>query len=199
MQFKEFITQNTDSGISPELQKLIDIAVQNGNKMAASKQFKYQLYMPRDAKMPFTEDMKPNAQLWTSTAIRRDKNVYTSEWVEWCDNNAPGWMSPKGSLYEIQSGAKILNIGSDDAARKIAKVFGQDFKGMGQYAILGKYPWEELGKYFDAVRYPAKLSGKYSSRLNNILMSLWDVESTAWYNTSKLRLVSEVNIKARGW
>lgn len=199
MKSYEFITEDTDVEISPELQNLIDIAIQTGNKMAASKQFKYQLYMPRDAKMPFTEDIKPNANLWTSTAIGQGKKTYTSEWVEWCYSNAPGWVSPKGSLYEIQSGAKILNIGSDAAARKIAKVFGQDFKGMGQYAILGKYPWEELGKHFDAVRYPAKLSGKYSSRLNNILMSLWDVESTAWYNTDKLRLVSEVNIKARGW
>ena len=198
MRATEFINEAESEEISPELQQLIDIAEQTGNKMAASRELRYQLYMPKKDATALIEDIKPNAKLWTSTAIGQGKNTYTSEWAEWCHYNMPKWMSPQGSLYQVQPGAKVLNIGSDQAARKIALVFGKEFK-LGRYEIVGKYPWEDLAKYFDAVRYPAKLSGGYASRMNNVLMSLWDVESTAWYNTDKLKPIGKVNIKVRGW
>lgn len=189
MRSEEFIDT-----ISPELQSLIDSAVAAGNKMAASSKFRYQLFVPREGNI--TEDFKPNAERWTSTAIKRG-DTYTSEWVEWCHAEVPRWISPSGTLYQIQPGAKILHIGSDAAALKIAKILGHTFQS--QYARLSSYPWEKLGEHFDAIHYPARLSSKYSSRLNNIMMSLWDVESTAWYNTRHLTVVGQVKVKARGW
>jgi hypothetical protein len=51
----------------------------------------------------------------------------------------------------------------------------------------------------DGIRYPARLSGTWGSGQNNILMNMWDVESTAWFNRDHLRLIGEVNIKTRGF
>jgi hypothetical protein len=110
----------------------------------------------------------------------------------------PDWLSKKGQLYQVNTGARVLNLGSDDAARKVAALFGRQYT-KGRYEILGNYPWKELGQYFDAVRYPARLSGRWGSRQANILMSMWDVESTAWYNTQHLTLVREVDITVREW
>ena len=191
MRSKEFLTED----VSPELQKLLDSAATNGAKMASSRTLRYQLHLPRTL---MKEDIKPNAELWTSTAIRQGPNSYTSAWAEWCYYNMPDWLSKKGRLYQVNSGARVLNLGSDDAARKVAALFGRHYT-QGRYEILGNYPWEELGKYFDAVRYPARLSGNWSSRQSNILMSMWDVESTAWYNTRHLTLIQEVDITVRGW
>jgi hypothetical protein len=43
------------------------------------------------------------------------------------------------------------------------------------------------------------LKSSFTSRQNNILMSLWDVESTAWYNTNKLKFLRTVEINTREW
>lgn len=181
--------------ISPELQKLLDSAAAAGTKMASSRTLRYQLHLPRTV---VKEDIKPNAELWTSTAIRNGPNSYTSAWAEWCNDNMPDWLSKKGRLYQVNNGARVLNLGSDDAARKVAALFGRQYT-KGRNEILGNYPWEELGQYFDAVRYPARLSGRWGSRQANILMSMWDVESTAWYNTRHLTLIREVDINVREW
>jgi hypothetical protein len=111
----------------------------------------------------------------------------------------PSWLAKEGKLYEVQPGARILNIGSDEAAIKIARLFGRNYSNASRYERLGNYPWKELGLYFDAIRYPARLKSSFTSRQNNILMSLWDVESTAWYNTNKLKFLRTVEINTREW
>ena len=191
MHISEVTEQNTVDDISPELQQLIDIAGKTGDKMAASSKYKYQLFVPR--KTAVYEDFKPNAERWTSTAIKRG-DTYTSEWVEWCHFNMPRWIDNTGTLYRIEPGAKNLHIGSDRRAIEIAKLFGRQYKTR-NYERLGNYPWKELGLYFDAIHYPARLRRRY----DNILMSSWDVESTAWYNTNKLTVIKQVQVKARGW
>jgi len=194
MRSTEFIPEDE---LSPQLQDLIVRAQSAGNKMAASKMYRYQLYVPR-ADSTLSEDFKPNAERWTSTAIKRG-NTYTSQWVEWCwreGRMTQQWIAPRGTLYRILPGAKILHIGSDDMALKIAKILGHTFPS--QYARL-HYPWELLKEHFDAVHYPARLKNTYNSRSNNILMSLWDVESTAWYNTRYLQEVGQVSVEPRKW
>jgi hypothetical protein len=111
----------------------------------------------------------------------------------------PSWLAKEGKLYEVQPGARILNIGSDAAAIKIARLFGRNYSNASRYERLGNYPWKELKLYFDAIRYPARLKSSFTSRQNNILMSLWDVESTAWYNTNKLKFLRTVKINTRKW
>lgn len=188
MRSQEFTT--SDNTISPQLQQLIDAAAVFGNKMAASKKFSIQLHVPRLVNN-IAEDLKPQAELWTSTAIKYS-NGYTSKWVQWCAVEVPHWITSRGKLYQIQPGAKILYIGSDATAIKIAKILGHTFPS--HYARLD-YPWQLLKEHFDAVYYPARLGTKYRSRHNNILMSMWSVESTAWYNIDKLRFLREVSVK----
>lgn len=197
MRAEDFLSENSADDITPELKNLVAQAEIAGNKMAASRTLRYQLYIPR-GKQSMQENLKPSAKLWTSTAEFRGANNYTSAWAEWCYNNMPNWLSPTGKLYQVQPGARVLNIGSDAAAKQIAKLFNRDFPA-GKYTILQSYPWEELGKLVDGIRYPARLRGSYNSRLDNILMSLWDVESTAWFNTNKLKFIKDVDIKTRGW
>jgi hypothetical protein len=73
---------------------------------------------------------------------------------------------------------------------------GHELRG---YSILDNYPWEKLGKLVDGIRYPARLRDSFDGSMNNILMSLWDVESTAWFNKDKLQLIGEVDVKTRGF
>lgn len=190
------INSNSNSELSPQLQRLIELSERAGAKMSSSRILRYQLHVPR--KVNIDEDWKPNAELWTSTAEFRGNNSYTSAWAEWCYYNMPEWLAKTGVLYEIQPGARILNIGSDAAAKKIAAILGHQFT-QGKYEILSSYPWNQLAQHFDAIRYPARLKNTYRSRSSNILMSLWDVESTAWFNTDKLKLLDYVTVKTREW
>jgi hypothetical protein len=180
--------------ITPAIEALIAQAQDNGNKMAASRSLKYQLYIPRNSQY-VKESVKPRASIWTSTAIPTGKDSYTSQWAEWCRENMAQWLAPKGQLYQVKPGARVLNIGSDQAARKIAQILGHKLQGD---SIIDDYPWAKLGQLVDGIRYPARLSGTWGSSLNNILMSMWDVESTAWFNRDRLQLISEVNIRTQG-
>lgn len=186
------ISEIERSEVSPQLQQLIDRAADAGNKMASSPTYRNQLFVPRPVNV--SEDLKPDAERWTSTAIKRG-NTYTSQWVEWCwreGKMTQQWIAPRGILYRIQPGAKILHIGSDAMAIQVAKILGHTFPSL--YARL-HYPWELLKEHFDAVHYPARLRRKF----DNILMSLWDVESTAWYNTNYLQEIGQVAVEPRKW
>jgi hypothetical protein len=201
MKAQEFAFENSNMEITPAIEALIAKAQDNGNKMAVSRSLKYQLYIPRGTRSVkesvfVREGIKPRASIWTSTAIPMGENTYTSQWAEWCQENMAQWLAPTGQLYQVQSGARVLNIGSDAEARKIARILGHELQG---YSIIDDYPWEKLGQLVDGIRYPARLGGTWGSSQSNILMSMWDVESTAWFNRDHLRLIGEVNIKTRGY
>jgi hypothetical protein len=201
MRAQELILENEEVEMTSAIQNLIAQAEETGNKMAASRSLRYQLYIPRNTRYAkestfVRESIKPRASIWTSTAIPMGENTYTSQWAEWCQENMAQWLSPKGQLYQVQPGARVLNIGSDQAARKIAKLLNHELQG---YSIIDSYPWDKIGQLVDGIRYPARLRGSLGSRLDNILMSMWDVESTAWFNRDRLRLIGEVNVKTRGF
>lgn len=197
MRSYEFNFNEDAPEMTSELKNLVARAEETGNKMAASRTLKYQLYIPRKVSY-LKEDIKPQAKLWTSTAIYRGNNSYTSAWAEWCNENMRQWLAPRGKLYQVQPGARVLNIGSDAMARKIAKILNVGIS-KGNYSILQNYPWEQLGQLVDGIRYPARLSQSYTSKLSNVLMSLWDIESTAWFRTDKLNFVKEVDLNVRDW
>lgn len=198
MRYNEFFGEQTD------LDSLLSIGQKTGNQMASSRVLRYQLYVPK--KTSVSENIKPDAALWTSTADYRGINPktgnkqYTSAWAEWCSYEMPEWLSPKGTLYKILPGTKVLNLGSDQTARRVAEILGHQFSGS-KYTILQDYPWDKLAQYFDGIRYPARGARRsgYSYRSNNILMSMWDVESTAWFNTSRLEKIDTVDVTVRGW
>jgi hypothetical protein len=200
MRSSEFTFENSSMEITPAIEALIAQAQDNGNKMVANQSLKYQLYIPRNLRYVkesvfVREGAKPRASIWTSTAIPVGENTYTSQWAEWCQENMAQWLAPTGQLYQVQSGARVLNIGSDTAARKIARILGHELRG---YSIIDDYPWEKLGQLVDGIRYPARLGGTWGNGSPSILMSMWDVESTAWFNKDKLQLMGEVNIKTQG-
>jgi hypothetical protein len=200
MRSSEFTFENSSMEITPAIEALIAQAQDNGNKMATNQSLKYQLYIPRNLRYVkesvfVREGVKPRASIWTSTAIPLGENTYTSQWAEWCQENMAQWLAPKGQIYQVESGARVLNIGSDAAARKIARILGHELRG---YSIIDDYPWAKLGQLVDGIRYPARLDGTWGNGSPGILMSMWDVESTAWFNRDHLRLIDEVNIKTQG-
>lgn len=73
MRSNEFISEDE---VSSQLQELIVRAEAAGNKMAASRMYRYQLFVPRPVNI--SEDLKPDADRWTSTAIKNGDG-YTSK------------------------------------------------------------------------------------------------------------------------
>jgi hypothetical protein len=148
---KEFITESTNLVLGP------------------------QLYVPRPKSLEEAA-IKPDAKVWTSSAIKT-KNGYTSNWVKWCANNMPRFLSEKGTLYQVSPGAKILVIKNDADAKRIAKKYnGKDAN------IFRDFPWDKIAQDYDAVHHDPR----GMNRFKNMFMSTWDVESTAWFNTNYL-------------
>jgi hypothetical protein len=129
---------------------------------------------------------KPKAKLWTSSAIKT-KNGYTSEWVEWCKDNMPGWVGDKGYIFDVDPSARILEINSDRDALKIAKKYGVKVKDI--FELFSNMPWDLIAKDYDAIHHTP------NDNYSNILTSAWDVESTAWFDTSKLINKQVVNFE----
>lgn len=141
---------------------------------------------------------KPNANLWTSTAIKT-KNGWTSDWAKWIYDNHKDWLSKTGYLYKVKPGALVLSLNSTYDAEQVYNVFSDlgrvkelpeylkgpymDYKDLMRY----NFPWNEISKHFDAVWH----SGTGYDR---DFMYGWDVESTAWFDTDFLQLIDEVPV-----
>lgn len=140
---------------------------------------------------------KPTASLWTSTA-EKSGDGYTSAWSRWTENNQPDWFSDVGYLYRVKPGALILGLDSDRDAERIMSVF-IDLKRVDKdvndklisdryMALHGHFPWNEVVKHFDAVNHEG-----YSSYRDDFIYG-WDVESTAWFDTSFLQYLGPVKV-----
>ena len=155
MRANEFITESTSIKLGP------------------------QLYVPRPQKTNEMFGLKPNAKVWTSSAIKH-KDGYASEWVDWCYGEMPHWIGDEGTLFDVGPGARILVINTDRQAMDIAKKYGIDIRD--EMDLYRRMPWDKLAKDYDAIHH----NPKDMDRWNNIFMRSWDVESTAWYNTDYL-------------
>lgn len=135
---------------------------------------------------------KPQADFWTSTA-KKTTDGWTSEWAQWVSENQPSWFSNTGYLYKVKPGALILELDHESDAERIYFAFEMlgratpiDYND--SYGRLSKaFPWDQIAKHFDGVRH-----GGYSYRSE--FLYGWDVESTAWFDTSFLQLVGEVKV-----
>lgn len=149
-----------------------------------------QLYVPRPKQT--NEMFKPESDahtIWTSTA-NKVGNKYTSEWVEWCKYEMPHWLSNKGILYRVSPDAKVLNMDTDDAAFEVAKSYGiEPPKDRMDFMWMRRFPWNEISVDYDAVHHIPTMS-----RMRNVFMSMWDVESTVWFNNRKINKVAEVEV-----
>lgn len=140
---------------------------------------------------------KPQAKLWTSTA-RQAGNAWISEWAEWTAGEMPDWFSNTGYLYRVQPGALILELNTDWDVEAIFQGY-RDLGRVGEpdheqsydrtSALRRSFPWDQISRHFDAVT--------YSGWNREGFMYGWDVESTAWFDTSHLQLVGEVPVAAR--
>lgn len=135
---------------------------------------------------------KPQAAFWTSTA-HKTNNGWTSDWSRWTSENHPSWFSPVGYLYKVKSGALIAKINNDFDAENIYYAFQNlgraEMDHTNSYDRLTKgFPWDQLVKHVDAVNH----SGFHYQ--NSRFVYGWDVESTAWFDTSHLQLVGKVPV-----
>lgn len=139
---------------------------------------------------------KPRSAFWTST-LRRVHDSYTSEWIDWVCGNMPEWYGPTGYVYEINPGARILTLDSDDDARMIydlyhrlgANVDRQNMYG-DEWAMRKDFPWDQIRKHWDGVNHREGMGDRYGFTYG------WDCESTGWFNTGVLRYRGTVPIKA---
>lgn len=160
-----------------------------GPKLAGS----LQLYVPRPRKVE--EILKPTSGfmyrvIWTSTAEKTDGG-YTSQWIEWCKNEMPEWITDKGILYRVKPGARVLNMNTDKDAYKIAQHYNvpPPKSLLDSFKWTQKFPWDEIEDDFDGIHHIPT-----GARSHNPLMSAWDVESTAWFNINHLENLGEVKV-----
>ena len=137
---------------------------------------------------------KPTANIWTSTG-RKTANGWTSDWSNWIQHNQRDWFSPRGYLYQVKPGALILELNYSQDAERVFRAFRnlgrtnkppeyyQDNKELSMKTI---FPWDQIVKHFDGVW--------HSGYSDQGFMYGWDVESTAWFDTSFLQLVGEVPV-----
>lgn len=159
-----------------------------GSKLTGS----LQLYVARSAQV--TEILKPRSGsnykiMWTSTAEPQGDG-YTSDWAQWVSSEMPQWSSDRGTLYQVTGGARILSMNTDKDAFAVAEHYGvaAPKNPMAWLTWSQKFPWDKIAQDFDAVHHvPA-------SRMSNILMNSWDVESTAWFNARHLKKLGEVKV-----
>lgn len=152
-----------------------------------------QLFVPRPDQV--NEVLKPTSGfmysvLWTSTA-RKERNGYTSDWVEWCRYEMPQWLSDKGILYKVKPSARILTMNTDEDAFSIAEHYGlaRPVNRIASFTWAEKFPWDDIERDYDAIHHVPS-----GNRFANILMSSWDVESTAWFNAKHLEKLGEVKV-----
>ena len=153
-----------------------------------------QLYVPRPKKV--NEILKPTSGFmysitWTSTAQKLPDGSYTSEWVEWCKTEMPQWLSKGGALFRVKPGAKVLSMNTDKDAYRIGQHYGvappKDMIDSFKWAQT--FPWDEIEDDFDGIHHSPS-----HNRMMNILMSSWDVESTAWFKNNHLDYVGQARI-----
>lgn len=137
-------------------------------------------------------DNKPRAQVWTSTARKLKDGTWTSGWGSWIAQNQRDWLAPKGFLYKVKPGCLVLELDSDHDAERVYHAFenlgtAKQRPGFDRDGLSSAFPWDQVNKHFDAVRHGGHVWG-------GSFMYGWDVESTAWFDTSNLILVGEVPI-----
>lgn len=142
---------------------------------------------------------KPNAMLWTSTAIKAARDQYSSSWTKWVLAEMPEWFNRIGYLLNVKSGVKILSLNSNSDAKRIYNAYHllypekvpelriDKYEG---YSFRNYFPWDLVAQDFDAVHH---------IRTKDVGTAIpftygWDAESTAWLTTDFLDNLGQVTI-----
>jgi len=140
---------------------------------------------------PVNGTNKPSGAFWTSTAIRR-KDGYTSDWYQYVLQNHRTWQTDYGFLFEVKPDTLVLptlyleqfyewaeRVGRTEEKEWMSSSYGRDKMRL-------NYPWKELAKAFDGVHHGGHAYDDFTYG--------WDVESTAWFNTSRLKFKGAVKL-----
>lgn len=140
---------------------------------------------------------KPMNGFWTSTAIKKGDS-YTSEWIKFSAES--GLRIPKSYLIvKAKPEAKIFVVDSEkDYKALVGEVKKQktpsELRGL---SIFEKLNWDVVAKKYDAVRITK--NGVEESREKEMTTGKpflygWDVESTCWFDPTKLEVVGSQDI-----
>jgi len=123
---------------------------------------------------------KPYGVFWTSSYKQKFKG---SAWTDFKKKRFPKWHSSMGAVFELKGSPKILKIKSHNDYMKIQKKaykYNVDCPSGELYL-----DWRAVSRKYDGFQ----LAGKYVPMLGQ-----WDVESTAWFNMSKLNFVGTTKV-----
>jgi len=171
------------------LQKYINEAVAKG--------YRYQLAMPaikslKPVKKNTTNKQaflnKPDNGFWTST-LKGDK---WSEWAEWSEGEGYGDIS-SGTVLEIQPGVSMYIIDNSSHFEKLLEKFPYKFMESELRMDNTYIDFVKFSKVYDAL-YVTSNGVRKNKNLSSLSSSLysWDVESTVWFNTKKLKIVKNI-------
>ena len=121
--------------------------------------------------------VKPYPVLWTSTIMGK-----STDWMDWCSHEMPQWLGDQGVVLEVVRRPRLYLINSDEAWESLCDEFAvEQDRFMG--SNLCKIDWVKVQKKYDAIWHD---KGRYAPS--------WDVESTAWLDTSFLKIKQVVDI-----
>ena len=145
---------------------------------------------------PVKGDNKPTGAFWTSSATKKGNDEYTSEWYEYVKQTFRSWQTDYGYLFAVKPSAMVIDSHDLDRYYEWADSYGRTEENpeyykneYGNRKMRGNFPWKELAKHFDGVHHHG-----WSSRDSDDFTYGWDVESTAWLNTSVLEYKGAVKL-----
>lgn len=146
---------------------------------------------------PVKGDNKPSGAFWTSSAHKKG-NEYTSRWYEFVKTNFSEWQTDYGYLFAVKPSAMVIDSHQLEQYYEWAESHERTEANHEYYLkyhrydsgrMRGNFPWKELAKHFDGVHHHG-----WSSRDSDDFTYGWDVESTAWFNTSVLEYRGAVRL-----
>ena len=145
---------------------------------------------------PVKGDNKPSGAFWTSTANKKSNGEWSSDWYEYVRNTFREWQTDYGYLFAVKPNSMVINTGYleqyyewAERAKRLEKNAEYYDREYGSTRMRGNFPWKELSKHFDGVHHNG-----YSSHGGDDFTYGWDIESTAWFNTSVLEYKGAVRL-----
>ena len=127
---------------------------------------------------------KPYGVFWTSSYKQKFKG---SAWTDFKKKKFPEWHTGMGAVFEIKGSPKILKIKSHNDYMKIQKKAPLDASKRNCPSGELYLDWAKVAKMYDGFQFAGS---KYSVPL----LGQWDVESTAWFNMSKLEFIGTTKV-----
>ena len=129
---------------------------------------------------------KPQGGFWTSSYKPKLKG---SEWTDWKRRNQPSWRTGMGAVFEVVGNPKLAIVNNQKDYAKLLKKYPNDFSKMcgkaGEYYLN----CHDLAKHYDGFRLTMKGSRDFIPGVHE-----WDVESTAWFNMTKLKFLGTTKV-----